>query len=214
MSLSLGQILQRARLARGTTLEDAERVTRIPRKYLEALEEERYTILPAPVYARGFLRSYAGYLGLDPAQLLPFFPVGHVEEPKLEPLPQVKQPKSWSMSGFVALAAVAVLILAVAALYGFGRGGESGLLRSSRPPGSVDQTQGAPGPAAQVEVNVPELVGLGVADATAQLDSLNVEYVIIAIHAGDVPKGQVVAQDPPLGTTLTPGQTVTLTVSR
>ena len=215
MSLSLGQTLQRVRLARGTTLEDAERVTRIPRKYLEALEQERYTILPAPVYARGFLRSYAGYLGMDPAELLPFFPVGHVEEPKLEPLPQVKQRQPWSMSGFVAVAAVAILILAVVALYRFGRGGESGLLSSSRPAATVGQTQGSPpGPAGQGEVSVPELFRLPVADATAQLDGLNLEYVIIAIQVGGVPKGQVVGQDPPPGTTVVPGQTVTLTVSR
>src|SRR3972149_584679 len=77
----LGETLRRARLSKGITFEDAERVTRIPRKYLEALEVENYGILPAPVYARGFLRSYAGYLGLDPGALLPFFPVGHVEGP-------------------------------------------------------------------------------------------------------------------------------------
>ena len=68
----LGETLRRARLERGITFEDAERVTRIPRKYLEALETENYGILPAPVFARGFLRSYSGYLGLDPGELLPF----------------------------------------------------------------------------------------------------------------------------------------------
>jgi len=65
MSPSIGAILQSARLARSITIEDAERVTRIPRRYLEALEQENYGILPAPVYARGFLRSYASYVGLD-----------------------------------------------------------------------------------------------------------------------------------------------------
>ena len=65
----LGETLRRARTAKGITIEDAERVTRIPRKYLEALELENFGILPAPVYARGFLRSYAGYLGLEPGEL-------------------------------------------------------------------------------------------------------------------------------------------------
>ena len=86
----LGETLQRARQARGITVEDAERATRIPRRYLEALEQENFAILPAPVYARGFLRSYSGYLGLDPVELLPFFPVGHVDEPRMEPLPEVR----------------------------------------------------------------------------------------------------------------------------
>src|SRR3990172_996800 len=85
----LGETLQRARQARGITVEDAERATRIPRRYLEALEQENFAVLPAPVYARGFLRSYSGYLGLDPAELLPFFPVGHVDEPSLQPLPDL-----------------------------------------------------------------------------------------------------------------------------
>lgn len=61
---SVGEILQRARSDRGGTIDEASRVTKIPRRYLEALEQENYEILPAPVYTRGFLRSYAGYLGV------------------------------------------------------------------------------------------------------------------------------------------------------
>jgi len=70
----LGSWLIRAREARGLTLEDAERDTRISRRYLQALEAEQFEVIPAPVYARGFLRSYSQYLGLDPQQLLALFP--------------------------------------------------------------------------------------------------------------------------------------------
>jgi transcriptional regulator with XRE-family HTH domain len=70
----LGQRLVRAREARGLTLEDAERDTRISRRYLEALESEQFEVIPAPVYARGFLRSYSQYLGLDPQQTVALFP--------------------------------------------------------------------------------------------------------------------------------------------
>ena len=70
----IGGELTRAREARGRTLEDAERDTRISQRYLQALEDERFDIIPAPVYARGFLRSYAQYLGLDPGPLLARFP--------------------------------------------------------------------------------------------------------------------------------------------
>src|SRR2546426_6698133 len=117
----LGETLQRARLSRGVTFEEAERVTRISRKYLEALELENFSILPAPVYARGFLRSYAGYLGLNPNDLLPFFPVGHVEEPKLEPLPVVRQTPTWNMSSLIAMGVVGGLIMLVVLLYAVGR---------------------------------------------------------------------------------------------
>jgi hypothetical protein len=208
-------MLQRARLARGITLEDAERLTRIPRRYLEALEQENYGILPAPVYARGFLRSYASHLGLDPAELLPFFPVGHVEEPKLQPLPQLKQPRSWTMSGFAALAAVAVIVVAVVALYGLGRDNSETSLLSSRPapiaPVQELQPQVLPATAGAV---VADFSGFQVDDATAALQAENIDYVVIAVRAGDVPKGQVVSQNPAPGSVLETGQVVTLIVSR
>src|SRR5512141_1340254 len=70
----LGSLLVRAREARGLTLEDAERDTRISRRYLQALESEQFEVIPAPVYARGFLRSYSQYLGLDPQEMLSLFP--------------------------------------------------------------------------------------------------------------------------------------------
>ncbi len=70
----LGSLLTRSREARGLTLEDAERDTRISRRYLQALEAEQFEVIPAPVYARGFLRSYSQYLGLDPAEALALFP--------------------------------------------------------------------------------------------------------------------------------------------
>jgi hypothetical protein len=113
----LGETLRRARLSKGITIEDAERVTRIPRKYLEALEVENYGILPAPVYARGFLRSTRDWG--NPSDLLPFFPVGHVEEPKLEPAggaaDDLVEPEQRHRPGVVAF-----LIVLVIALYSIG----------------------------------------------------------------------------------------------
>lgn len=77
----LGTLLARAREARGLTLEDAERDTRISRRYLQALEAEQFDVIPAPVYARGFLRSYSQYLGLDPQEALDMFPRDDDYEP-------------------------------------------------------------------------------------------------------------------------------------
>lgn len=70
----LGDWLAEAREARGLTLEDAERDTRISRRYLHALEAGDLDVIPAPVYARGFLRSYAQYLGLDPQEAMGKYP--------------------------------------------------------------------------------------------------------------------------------------------
>ncbi|MBI2912795.1 MAG: helix-turn-helix domain-containing protein [Chloroflexi bacterium] len=218
----LGETLRRARLAKGVTIEDAERVTRIPRKYLEALEQENFGILPAPVYARGFLRSYSGYLGLDPAELLPFFPVGHVDEPKLEPLPEVKQVRTWSMSGVIAVAVVGLLILLVVLLYSVGREQSSGsLLREEAGAGAQATTGvlvppegeaggGNAGPAAAL----PDLAGQSLEEAVAIVQEAGASYVVVGVSEGDVPVGRIVGQVPPPNTAIQPGEIVTLIVSR
>ena len=66
----LGQWLREARQARGLSLEQVEAETRIRTKFLTALEEGNYDELPAEVYTKGFLRNYALFLGLDPAEAL------------------------------------------------------------------------------------------------------------------------------------------------
>lgn len=86
----LGSLLTRAREARGLTLEDAERDTRISRRYLQALEAEQFEVIPAPVYARGFLRSYSQYLGLDPAEALAMFP--REEDPEYQRVAEATTP--------------------------------------------------------------------------------------------------------------------------
>ena len=61
----IGTSLREARLRQGLEITDAEQATKIRGKYLRALEEERFELLPAQTYVKGFLRSYADYLGLD-----------------------------------------------------------------------------------------------------------------------------------------------------
>jgi cytoskeletal protein RodZ len=219
----LGEILQRARQERGISIEDAERATRIPRRYIEALEQENFSILPAPVYARGFLRSYSGYLGLDPGQLLPMFPVGHVDEPALEPLPAVSQPRTYSMSGIVAVAVVGALILLVAGLYSIGRENGGGI--SARPnsqtveesaPDVIVPPQGEAEPATDpgIAQALPDLAGRSLDEAISVIESAGAGYVVIGVREGEVPLGQVVDQDPVPGTAVGAGDLVTLTVSR
>jgi len=70
----IGAELRDARLGRGHSIEDCQRATRISRRYLEALEQEEFSALPAPVFARGFLRSYAQFLGLDSTVMVARFP--------------------------------------------------------------------------------------------------------------------------------------------
>jgi cytoskeleton protein RodZ len=61
----IGSSLREARTRRGLGLADIERATHIRSRYLAALEEDRFDALPGPAYAKGFLRTYADFLGLE-----------------------------------------------------------------------------------------------------------------------------------------------------
>ena len=82
----LGKAFSQARIQRGLTLEDCERDTRISKRYLDALEREDWKVFPAPVYSRAFLRTYAQYLGLNPAELMRVFQAQTEEPPPFKPL--------------------------------------------------------------------------------------------------------------------------------
>jgi cytoskeleton protein RodZ len=61
----IGRLLEHKRKERGLSLEEVEQATKIRKRYLTGLEREDYAVLPDAVYARGFLKTYANYLGLD-----------------------------------------------------------------------------------------------------------------------------------------------------
>lgn len=71
---SLGGYLRALREAKGSSLEDMARSTRVGIRHLEALEEERLADLPSPVFVRGFIRAYCGFLREAPEEAL-----GHYE---------------------------------------------------------------------------------------------------------------------------------------
>jgi len=64
-SLTLGEKMKKLRNDFRTSLQEISKATRIQAKYLEYLENGEYDKLPADVYVRGFLRSYARYLNID-----------------------------------------------------------------------------------------------------------------------------------------------------
>jgi hypothetical protein len=81
--------LRQARLRRGETLNTAARQTRIPKRFLEALEDERFRDFPAPVYLRAFLKDYCDFLELDFQPLWERFQACAVPPPAT---PQTLQP--------------------------------------------------------------------------------------------------------------------------
>jgi len=69
MDRGIGAILRQARSRREIELAEVEAATRIRLKYLRAIEAEDWDALPEEVYARGFVRTYASFLGLDGERL-------------------------------------------------------------------------------------------------------------------------------------------------
>ena len=67
---SLGCVLKTARSKADLTLEQAEANTKIPQKYLEALDTGNYNRLPAEAYNLGYVRCYAEYLKLNPNKII------------------------------------------------------------------------------------------------------------------------------------------------
>ena len=61
----IGDSLREARTRRGLSAADVQKGIRIRERYLTALEEERWELLPGEAYTKGFLRTYAEFLGLD-----------------------------------------------------------------------------------------------------------------------------------------------------
>lgn len=72
-----GELLRHARSYKGVSLREAERATKINRHHLAALEREEFEELPPLIYARGIVRNYAQYLGLDPVAVLALFEEVH-----------------------------------------------------------------------------------------------------------------------------------------
>jgi cytoskeletal protein RodZ len=66
----LGQLLRKARMENKISLEDLQETTKIRKRYLEAIEEGNYKVLPGTFYVRAFIKSYSEAVGLDPNEVL------------------------------------------------------------------------------------------------------------------------------------------------
>ncbi len=114
---ALGERFRAAREARGLSLSEVSETIRIRSVYLAAIEEERWTAIGPPVYVRGFLRTYARYLALDPEEVVSDFnaatePPPSTESESADALPaRPRVSKRGSLLVWVA-ALVAVLLVA------------------------------------------------------------------------------------------------------
>jgi hypothetical protein len=143
MDSGVGTVLRKARNRRKVELSEVEAATRIRLRYLRAIEDEEWDVLPGGVYTRGFIRTYASYLGLDGERLVEDYrgsverwhraPAGATSsgsERVVAPRPQ-RRLGGVPLSALVVVAVIATAALVVIAIPGGGsRGGGSAKPRS------------------------------------------------------------------------------------
>ncbi len=125
----IAQTLKEARHRLGLTLEEAERSTRIRAHYLEALEKGELQSIPSQVQARGFLKNYSEYLGLDSGPILQRYsevihsqrtlPLRRARQDEQTTRPSVAVRRRRISADLVIAAVITVSVLAIL-IWGFG----------------------------------------------------------------------------------------------
>src|SRR4051794_40959915 len=139
----IGASLREARLRAKVDINDVELATKIRAKYIRALENEEWGLLPGPAYVKSFLRTYADALGLDGKLLVDEYKLRHerLSDVELQPIaPRRQDPRRGAGGGrrggraggrgWVVVLAVAAV---VAGLYFVGRSGNDSGTESGGP---------------------------------------------------------------------------------
>lgn len=127
---SFGAWLRRQREMREISLREIAERTKISLRYLEAMEADRFDLLPAPIFAKGFLREFARYVGLSPDDVVNHYlsvqkpeEAAAGEEARVRAKPRSSESlyspmrRSWSYGSLLALAGLVLLILVAVAAY-------------------------------------------------------------------------------------------------
>ena len=137
----IGNSLRDARVRQGLELPELETQTKIRAKYLKALEEEQFDLLPGEAYVKGFLRTYADRLGLDGQLYVDEFNsrFADVEEPVIasQPRSRSRSARAESHAVLLALAGIVAVTVLVIAAWRFGSttdGAETGPLPTAPAP--------------------------------------------------------------------------------
>jgi transcriptional regulator with XRE-family HTH domain len=168
---SIGETLREARMRQRLDIADVEQRTKIRAKYLRALENEEFGMLPGPTFVKTFLRTYAEQLGLDPHVLVEEYRANYEggDDLELQPLgppsairrDRVRGP--WLGPGVLALLLV-VAVVAVLAVIGLLSGDDSGDKQAARTETTTQRTTTQP---KKKKPAVPKRVKLRVIPATA-----------------------------------------------
>jgi cytoskeleton protein RodZ len=148
----IGSSLREARVRRGLELSQVERDTKIRARYLAALEDDRFEALPGPAYARGFLRTYADYLGLEAQRFIDEYHSRFAppDETAVVAPVRIRRRRFAVRPSLLAAALVAALLLGLIAWQVSSRGGGKHAAPPTTPTASVaatTTTAAAPRPA-------------------------------------------------------------------
>jgi len=112
-AVTLGAYLRSLREAKGSSLEDMARSTRVGIRHLEALEEERLADLPSPVFVRGFIRAYCSFLREGPEAALGHYQELAGERAAAEAASAPPRPRNTRASSSVLLGLALLLVLGI-----------------------------------------------------------------------------------------------------
>lgn len=234
----VGDELRQTRIRRGRSIAQAHQATRIARHYLEAMEDEDWQRMPAATFTRGFLSSYAQYLGLDPAAVLErcpfpaslpgegldFQPAATQSQQNLEPSHLQRddlQPPRVHLGAWIAAAIVILVIIAgVVAVVSLRE--EIEPVEPEGPVPGISQVPEAVSAASSAAPSVasntsfeplPDLTAFNAGQAINYIKLLNAPYVIVSVY-DDLPVGSVLDQSPSVGADPHADDVITLVVSR
>jgi len=118
---TVGSLLKGARIAKGYSFEQVEAATKIRTKFLEAIEADDYRQLPSVAYAKGFVRNYSEFLGLNSEKILAFFRRQTQEFPRSAILPkgitESLNRSRWQLTPGKFLTILALALLGIFLLY-------------------------------------------------------------------------------------------------
>ncbi len=133
MDTGIGATLREARNRRKLDLSEVEAAIKIRPRYLSALENEDWDVLPGGAYTRGFIRSYAAFLGLDGERLADEYrretaPAGGERVPRrIEPVPATARRGGGSrLTGRAVAALVVAGLVVLVVVIGLASGGGGG----------------------------------------------------------------------------------------
>ena len=192
----IGSSLREARVRKGLDFPELETATKIRGKYLQALEDEQFDVLPGDTYIKGFLRTYAEYLGLDGQLYVDEYNTRYVTPDEVQTIrarrtAQARHQRRVHGGVLVAvLLGIALVTALVIIAWTAGSSSKQDVPGLSTTTTKQHRRSHAPKPAANPKV------------AHVTLRAINTNVYLIAVRRGG-PTGPILLQ----GTELAPGQT-------